>query len=68
MAININFRGPTIRKPGYYGDPWWDHIWRLLRYDRNFTEEQITAFLTMTDTLIRLDMHQEGLWKGRNVK
>lgn len=68
MAVNINFSGLAIKKPGYYGCPWWDHIWRLLRRDRKFNDQQITAFLKFTDTLIRLNLHEEKLWRQRDVK
>lgn len=68
MAIKVNFGGTTIFKPGYSGDPWCDIIWKLLKKERDMTDVQVTAFLHFTDTLIRLDMHQEGLWRGHNVK
>ena len=66
--LKINFSGMAIYKPGYYGCPWWDHIWRKLRRERKFNDQQITTFLKMTDTLIRLDLHEERLWRQRDVK
>ncbi len=69
MAImKVNFGGLQILKPGYYGCPWWDHVWRDLKRKRGFSEKKINAFLLMTDTLIRLDLHDEGLWRQRSVK
>jgi len=66
MAINVNFSGLSIRRPGYYGDPWWDQLNRTLK-ELNYNEEQRMAFLKLQDTLIRLDMHKEGFWKGRRA-
>jgi len=68
MAINVNFAGKKINKPGYYGCPWWDRIWREFKRARGYTDEQIDSFLLITDTLIRLDLHKEYLWRQRSVK
>ena len=68
MSIKINYGGLPITKPGYYANPWWDVIWRKLKRDRNFSDDKVTAFLDLTDTLIRLNLYPEHLWKGRNVK
>ena len=61
--IKINYNGRDIYKPGYCGHAWWNHIWKLLKKDHRYTEQQITAFLKITDTLIRLDLHGEQLWR-----
>lgn len=66
--IKVNFAGEDILKPGFLGFPWWDKLWRTLKRDRGYTEEQTRAFLKITDTLIRLDMHEECLWRARYVK
>lgn len=66
MAIRINFAGRDILKPGYYGNPWWDRLMRILRYKRNYSKEQITAFLRFNDTLLRLDIHQPEFWRDKN--
>lgn len=66
MAIKVNFGGLAIRKPGYYGWPWWDQLQKKLK-ELNYNKDQIVAFIQLQDTLIRLDMHKEGFWKGQNA-
>jgi len=68
VAIKVNFAGRDILKTGYYGCPWWDRMWRELSRDRGYSKEDIDRFLLLTDTLIRLDLHEERLWRQRNVK
>ena len=66
--LKVNFGGKDIVKSGYYASPWWDKVWKLLKRDRGYTDEQATTFLNMTDTLIRLDLYPEHFWRGRDVK
>lgn len=66
--IKVNFAGKYILKPGFLANPWWDKLNRILKRDRGYTEDQVRAFLMLTDTLIRLNMHEECLWRARYVK
>ena len=68
MALKVNYNGLPIYKPGYYGCPWWDKIWKELGRERGYSQDDIHIFLKMTDTLIRLDLHSERLWRQRDVK
>lgn len=66
--LKINYGGKDIVRSGHYGSPWWDKVWKLLKRDRGYTDDQASAFLNITDTLIRLDMYHESFWRSRNVK
>lgn len=68
MSIKVNYGGLEIIKPGYYGCPWWDGIMRTLLRKRKYNDKQVHAFLRLMDTLIRLELQGEGLWKGRNAR
>lgn len=68
MVIKVNYGGKDIIKTGYYGYPWWNYVHKKLKAKHNYSDEQITAFLHLIDTLIRLDLHIEYLWRQRSVK
>jgi len=67
MAVNINFAGLAIRRPGYYGWPWWDELNRELKR-LNYTLPQREVFIKLQDTLLRLDLQSDGFWRGNSAK